>query len=49
MYRESCYKFLEQIDTTVKLFNDLDSNFKFVEERTKALQTACEKLLDEQV
>ncbi|RIA80198.1 Sec34-like family-domain-containing protein [Glomus cerebriforme] len=48
MYREACHKFLEQIDTTVKLFNDLDSNFKFVEERTKALQTACEKLLDEQ-
>ncbi|CAG8532098.1 6020_t:CDS:10 [Funneliformis mosseae] len=48
MYRESCDKFLEQIDTTVKLFNDLDDNFKFVEERTKALQTACEKLLDEQ-
>ncbi|CAG8512769.1 11132_t:CDS:10 [Rhizophagus irregularis] len=48
MYREACSKFLEQIDTTVKLFNDLDSNFKFVEERTKALQTACEKLLEEQ-
>jgi hypothetical protein len=31
---------LEQIDTTVKLFNDLDSNFKFVEEGTKALQAA---------
>ncbi|GBB87592.1 hypothetical protein RclHR1_14060001 [Rhizophagus clarus] len=48
MYREACSNFLEQIDTTVKLFNDLDSNFKFVEERTKALQTACEKLLEEQ-
>ncbi|CAG8436571.1 4543_t:CDS:2, partial [Scutellospora calospora] len=47
-YRQACDTFLEQIDTTVKLFNDLDGNFKFVEERTKALQTACEKLLEEQ-
>ncbi|RIB08130.1 Sec34-like family-domain-containing protein [Gigaspora rosea] len=48
LYRQACDTFLEQIDTTVKLFNDLDGNFKFVEERTKALQTACEKLLEEQ-
>ncbi|CAG8654676.1 11287_t:CDS:10, partial [Acaulospora morrowiae] len=48
LYRQSCDAFLEQIDNTVKLFNDLDGNFKFVEERTKALQTACEKLLEEQ-
>ncbi|CAI2174129.1 14468_t:CDS:10 [Funneliformis geosporum] len=44
MYREACDKFLEQIDTTVKLFNDLDDNFKFVEERTKALQTASDSI-----
>ncbi|CAG8522986.1 372_t:CDS:10 [Acaulospora colombiana] len=48
VYRQSCDAFLEQIDNTVRLFSDLDGNFKFVEERTKALQTACEKLLDEQ-
>lgn len=49
LYRQVCDTFLEQIDNTVKLFNDLDGNFKFVEERTKAMQTACEKLLEEQV
>ncbi|RHZ56100.1 hypothetical protein Glove_406g88 [Diversispora epigaea] len=48
LYRQVCDTFLEQIDNTVKLFNDLDGNFKFVEERTKAMQTACEKLLEEQ-
>ncbi|CAG8451846.1 10392_t:CDS:10 [Dentiscutata heterogama] len=44
LYRQACDNFLEQIDTTVKLFNDLDGNFKFVEERTKALQTASDAI-----
>ncbi|CAG8471282.1 5572_t:CDS:10 [Ambispora leptoticha] len=48
VYRQACDNFLSQIDSTVKLFHDLDGNFRFVEERTKALQTACEKLLEEQ-
>ncbi|KAG9299881.1 hypothetical protein G9A89_005410 [Geosiphon pyriformis] len=48
MYRQACDNFLNQIGFTVKLFHDLDDNFRFVEERTKALQTACEKLLEEQ-
>ncbi|CAJ0836790.1 10002_t:CDS:10 [Entrophospora sp. SA101] len=48
VYRQACDDFLKQIDTTAKLFNDLEGNFKFVEERTRALQTACETLLEEQ-
>ncbi|CAG8501426.1 820_t:CDS:2 [Diversispora eburnea] len=47
LYRQACNTFLEQIDNTVKLFNDLDGNFKFGEERTKVMQTTCEKLLEE--
>lgn len=49
LYRQACDEFLEQIDTTAKLFVDLDGNFRYVEERTRALQLACEKLLQEQV
>ncbi|CAG8514323.1 7608_t:CDS:10 [Paraglomus brasilianum] len=48
LYREANDKVLGQIDTTESLFNDLEGNFKFVEDRTKALQTSCEKLLAEQ-
>ena len=49
LYREANDGVLGQIDTTESLFNDLEGNFKFVEDRTKALQTSCEKLLAEQV
>jgi conserved oligomeric Golgi complex subunit 3 len=49
LYREANDKVLAQIDTTENLFKDLEGNFEFVEDRTKALQTACEKLLAEQV
>ena len=49
LYREANDRVLGQIDTTESLFNDLEGNFKFVEDRTRALQTSCEKLLAEQV
>ncbi|RUS30632.1 Sec34-like family-domain-containing protein [Jimgerdemannia flammicorona] len=48
LYRQACDEFLEQINTTANLFVDLDGNFRYVEERTRALQLACEKLLQEQ-
>lgn len=49
LYRQSCDDFLHYIDDTIQLFNDLEGDYKFVEEQTRALQNTCEDLLAKQV
>ena len=49
LYRESCDDFLMDLKTTSELFDELGSEYGYVEKRTRSLQTACEKLLNEQV
>ncbi|KAI9489876.1 Sec34-like family-domain-containing protein [Zychaea mexicana] len=48
LYRESCDEFLSDLKATAGLFDELDSEYGYVEKRTRSLQTACEKLLNEQ-
>ncbi|KAF9196073.1 Golgi transport complex subunit 3 [Haplosporangium sp. Z 11] len=48
LYREACDGFMTQIDETTEDFKSLEGNYAFVEEKTRALQHACEKLLQEQ-
>jgi len=48
LYRQSCDDFLQYIDDTIQLFNDLEGDYKFVEEQTRALQNTCEDLLAKQ-
>ncbi|KAJ8655596.1 hypothetical protein O0I10_008684 [Lichtheimia ornata] len=47
-YRQSCDDFLKDLEDTSKLFDDLGNEYGFVEMRTRSLQSACEKLLNEQ-
>jgi hypothetical protein len=49
MYKEACDRFLAQIDETSECFTSLEGHYAFVEEKTRALQVACENLLLEQV
>ncbi|KAI1308451.1 Golgi transport complex subunit 3 [Mortierella claussenii] len=48
LYRQACDGFLNQIDETSDCFKSLEGHYAFVEEKTRALQLACEKLLQEQ-
>lgn len=48
-YRQSCDDFLKDLEETSTLFDDLGNEYGFVEMRTRSLQSACEKLLNEQV
>ncbi|KAG0310178.1 Golgi transport complex subunit 3, partial [Dissophora globulifera] len=48
LYKEACNGFLHQIDETAECFKNLEGDYAFVEEKTRALQLACEKLLLEQ-
>ncbi|KAF9919287.1 Golgi transport complex subunit 3 [Lobosporangium transversale] len=48
LYKEACDVFLKQIDETSECFKSLEGHYAFVEEKTRALQLACEKLLQEQ-
>ncbi|KAF9106589.1 Golgi transport complex subunit 3 [Mortierella sp. GBA35] len=48
LYKEACQGFLTQIDETSECFKSLEGHYEFVEEKTRALQLACEKLLQEQ-
>ncbi|KAI9314096.1 Sec34-like family-domain-containing protein [Dichotomocladium elegans] len=48
LYRQSCDVFLDDLKETTGLFDHLDDEYGFVEERTRSLQTACETLLNEQ-
>lgn len=49
LYKEACNGFLKQIEETSEYFTNLEGHYEFVEEKTRALQFACEKLLQEQV
>ncbi|KAG0236793.1 Golgi transport complex subunit 3 [Actinomortierella wolfii] len=49
LYSEACSEFLAQIDENSECFKQLEGHYAFVEEKTRALQQACEKLLQEQV
>lgn len=40
---------MKQIEETSEYFTNLEGHYEFVEEKTRALQFACEKLLQEQV
>ncbi|KAF9289606.1 Golgi transport complex subunit 3 [Mortierella alpina] len=48
LYKDACEGFLKQIDETSECFQSLEGHYAFVEEKTRALQLACEKLLQEQ-
>ncbi|KAI9305796.1 Sec34-like family-domain-containing protein [Cunninghamella echinulata] len=47
-YKEVCDEFLNDLQSTKKLFDDLRNDYGFVEKQTKSLQTTCEELLEEQ-
>lgn len=40
---------MEQLDHARSLLSEMDANYKYVEENSRALQLACENMLDEQV
>ncbi|KAL0096522.1 Sec34-like family-domain-containing protein [Phycomyces blakesleeanus] len=48
LYREACDNFLEDLHGTLGVFGELGDEYAFVEQRTRALQTTCEELLQEQ-
>lgn len=48
-YIDSCDDVLEQLDDARGLLNEMEANYRYVEDNSKALQTACETMLDEQV
>ncbi|KAG4108133.1 Sec34-domain-containing protein [Neocallimastix lanati (nom. inval.)] len=48
IYQETCDLILAEIDNTTNLLDKLDSNYQFVENKTKTLKQACESLVEEQ-
>ncbi|KAI8096515.1 uncharacterized protein BX664DRAFT_355870 [Halteromyces radiatus] len=46
-YRTVCDEFLENLDTTKNLFEELGQDYGFVEKQTKSLQSTCEELLQQ--
>ncbi|KND05201.1 uncharacterized protein SPPG_08883 [Spizellomyces punctatus DAOM BR117] len=48
-YRDACDEILKKVESTAELLDGLQVNYDSVEDKTKALQTACEKLLAEQM
>lgn len=48
-YLEGCDEVLDTLDESRGLLREMDANYKFVEENSRALQAACEDMLDEQV
>jgi hypothetical protein len=46
---EQCEMVLEQLEESRGLLSEMEANYKFVEENSRALQLACETMLDEQV
>ena len=48
-YIASCETVLEQLDDARGLLSEMEANYKFVQENSRALQLACETMLDEQV
>ena len=48
-YIDSCEGVLEGLDDARGLVQEMEANYRFVEENSRALQVACETMLDEQV
>lgn len=48
-YIGSCEGVLEGLDDARGLVQEMEANYRFVEENSRALQVACETMLDEQV
>lgn len=48
-YIDSCEMVLEQLDDARGLLSEMEANYRFVEDNSRALQLACETMLDEQV
>jgi hypothetical protein len=48
-YVGACDEVLEQLEDARGLIHEMDANYRFVEENSRALQVACETLLEEQV
>ena len=48
-YILSCDDVLEQLDDSRGLLSEMEANYRFVEDNSRALQLACENMLDEQV
>lgn len=48
-YINTCEGVLEQLDDARGLLSEMEANYRFVEENSRALQLACETMLDEQV
>lgn len=46
---DSCDVVLEQLDDSRGLLSEMEANYRFVEDNSRALQLACENMLDEQV
>lgn len=45
----NCETVLGQLQDARGLLSEMEANYKFVEENSRALQLACETMLDEQV
>lgn len=48
-YVNACDDVLEQLDDARGLLSEMEANYRFVEDNSRALQLACENMLDEQV
>jgi hypothetical protein len=48
-YRSACDRLLEECESAEEVCGEMKEAFRFVEERSKSLQMACEELLEEQV
>ena len=48
-YIESCDEALELLEDSRGLIREMEANYRFVEENSRALQMACEAMLEEQV
>ena len=48
-YIESCSEAVGMLEDSRGLIKEMEANYRFVEENSKALQIACELMLEEQV
>lgn len=48
-YIDSCDEALELLEDSRGLIKEMEANYRFVEDNSRALQMACEAMLDEQV
>lgn len=48
-YIDSCTEAMEMLEDSRGLIKEMEANYRYVEENSRALQMACETMLDEQV